>query len=319
MYKSVTGLFGFRVTLVAAAILAAVYQRPAEADLFDLGNNRQLSRHDPAPGVSYEGMLLAESNIDGDLTGVDLTDSTIHANAQYATSFGAGTGLTALQIRSTASYGARTLQSASFRTVDITGMDLSNFNLDGTDFGYRTTVTNVDFSGATIHSVMPSDYRGHRLRGASFDEVIGLSEAQFRSTASYQAGTLRGVFFWDMDLSGWDLSDQNLEGVGFFGCTLTGVDFTDATIHSINASGSGYFLTGAAMNDTVGLTESQLRSTASYKAGTLRGVEFLDQDMSGWDLSNQNLEGAWLKNCTLTGTDFTGATIHVADTDPDGG
>ena len=53
-------------------------------------------------------------------------------------------------------------------------------------------------------------------------------------------------------------------------------------------------VTGANFSDTTsrGFTQAQLASTASYQAKNLQGIGLGGNDLTGWDLSGQNLTNA---------------------------
>ena len=59
---------------VAAIVLCAV----AQAQVLNIDSTKELSRKDPAPGVSYEEMLFDADLVSDDLTGVDFTNAAIH-------------------------------------------------------------------------------------------------------------------------------------------------------------------------------------------------------------------------------------------------
>ena len=56
-------------------------------------------------------------------------------------------------------------------------------------------------------------------------------------------------------------------------------------------------VTGASFSNTTarGFTEEQLYSTASYQAKNLRRIDLSDNDLSGWDFSDQDLANASLE------------------------
>jgi uncharacterized protein YjbI with pentapeptide repeats len=57
---------------------------------------------------------------------------------------------------------------------------------------------------------------------------------------------------------------------------------------------AGVIVTGASFLCTAsgGITKEQLYSTASYQQKNLHGTNFYYNDLSGWDLSGQNLTNA---------------------------
>ncbi len=61
--------------------------------------------------------------------------------------------------------------------------------------------------------------------------VAGLTQAQFESTASYQAKNLQGIRFGSNDLTGWDFSGQNLTGASAVSSTLTNANLSGGQSH----------------------------------------------------------------------------------------
>ena len=82
-----------------------------------------------------------------------------------------------------------------------------------------------------------------------------------------------------------------------------------------NANLTGAVVTRVSFVDTTssGFTQAQLASTASYQAKDLQGIRLVDNDMTGWDFSEQNLTGAqlcgYIGNSTLTNANLTGANL----------
>ncbi len=68
------------------------------------------------------------------------------------------------------------------------------------------------------------------------------------------------------------------------------VKFTDANL-------TDAVVTGASFEETTshGFTAAQLASTASYQTQDLRGINLSENNLSGWDLSQQNLTDANLQ------------------------
>ena len=97
----------------------------------------------------------------------------------------------------------------------------------------------------------------------------GFSRDQLYSTASYQAKDLSRVSLGVCDLSGWDLSGQNLADVSFRYAILAGTDFRDSIVK------------GAEFGDSRGFTKEMLYSTASYQAKDLGAIELTGHDLSG--------------------------------------
>lgn len=273
-------------------------------------------------GQNLEGANFEDSIFSAD---TDFTDTEIHGTQtgqdgyrDTGTNF-TGTNFSQTQLESTASWNDKNLIGVGFNELDVSAWDFSDQNLEGANF-FDATVSGTDFNNATIHSTQVGIYSGYRGTGASFESANSFTQAQLESTASYNAKDLRGVTLSHLTLSSWDLSEQNLEGADFSSSSLSSVDFTDATIHSSNAcQWSGYRDTGANFRSATSFTQTQLASTASYQAKDLRGVGFNSLNLSGWDLSEQNLEGANFAGATFSiTTNLNNAIIHSTQTGYDG-
>ena len=59
-----------------------------------------------------------------------------------------------------------------------------------------------------------------------------------------------------------------------------------------------------------GLTQEQLKSTASYKAKDLSGITFDGYDLSGWDFHGQKLTNVDFLSTKVNNADFTDADIR---------
>ena len=160
------------------------------------------------------------------------------------------------------------------------------------------------------------------MTGANFNSTTyyGLTKEQLYSTASYQQKNLRGIRLGteggfgdapnggnpDNDLTGWDLSGQDLTNAFFFGSTLTGTKFDRATVNGTSFSGA----------TSHGLTKEQVYSTASYRQKNLQGIQLGGNDLTGWDLNSQDLSNAHLEstlmNINMTGAIVTGANLSGA-------
>ena len=113
-----------------------------------------------------------------------------------------------------------------------------------------------------------------------------------------------------VDLTGNDLSFSNLSGANLSEANLVGVEFFEATLNGTILSGAslsgadfqdaeliGADLSGADMGDTNGITN------------------FRGADMTGADLSNSDLTGAFFSTTNLTNANLNGATITDAEFD----
>ena len=108
--------------------------------------------------------------------------------------------------------------STTFQGTTLTDVNFTNANLTSAIF-YNATLTNVDFTNATLKKV-------------GFEGTVskGFTEAQLKSTKSYQEKDLTGIRLSNNDLSGWDFSGQNLQNSNFNSATLSDVNLKQADL-----------------------------------------------------------------------------------------
>jgi uncharacterized protein YjbI with pentapeptide repeats len=200
-------------------------------------------------------------------------------------------------------------ETHNLRYADFGGADLTGAYL------YYSTLTHANLSGANLtnaqlfySTLTHANLSGANVTGASFLATTdrGFTRAQLESTASYQAKDLKGIGLSYNDLTGWDFSGQNLTNADLEGSTLTNVNL------------SGAVVTGASLGGTtsLGFTEAQLESTASYQEKNLQGIGLWNNDLNGWDFSGQNLAGANFGFTSIgpaTGADLTNANLSHAN------
>ena len=88
----------------------------------------------------------------------------------------------------------------------------------------------------------------------------GITNAILYTTKSYRDHNLSGVTF-ECNLTGCDLSTQNLSAARFQTSDVSGADFTDAVVTRCDFSGAK------------GLTREQIESTWNYKMGNMAGIK----------------------------------------------
>ena len=273
------------------------------ADLNDVSNFTAAQLYSTA---SYQagdltGVGLYQNNLNGwnfsqqNLTRVSFSSSNL-ANANFTgavitnTSFYDTFNFTAAQLYSTASYQNKSLEGIYLASNNLSNWNFAGQNLTGAGF-YLATLTNADLTCAEI-------------RDTSFYDTTasGFTASQLYSTASYQAGDLRGVGLQHNDLTGWNFAGQDLSNSNFESATLANADFTGANI-------SGAILDGVTYG---GFTEAQLVSTRNYQEKTLAGVILESNQMQGWNFAGLDLRGTSFYSAGLSGADFTGSDIRGA-------
>ena len=225
------------------------------------------------------------------LTGADLSGATV-TGANFGRSYQyAGTGLTADQLYSTASYQASDLRGICLAYNDLTGCNFASQDLTDAAL-WGATLTDADFDGANVAGAMLADTTRR-----------GFTAGQLYSTASYQAGDLHGIVLIINDLTGWDFSGKDLKNAFFVASTLTDAAFGGAVIEGAHLGNTTYG----------GFTSAQLYSTASYQTGNLQGIGLGHNDLSGWDFSRASLAGASFLESDLSEADFDDAIVSRAN------
>jgi uncharacterized protein YjbI with pentapeptide repeats len=199
---------------------------------FSSATSRGLTEAMLASTASYKagdlsGILLAKNDMTGwDFTGLNLARAVfIDATLMSADLSGAMVngvdftrtvfrGLTEQQLASTASYLSGDLSGVMLIANDLAGWDFSGLDLTG------ASVLNSTLTGTVFTDSIVVGFDFTRTTGRGF------VEQQLVSTASYQAGQLRGIVLDFNDLAGWDLSGQDLAMGSFIGSTMTGSDLS---------------------------------------------------------------------------------------------
>jgi uncharacterized protein YjbI with pentapeptide repeats len=245
-------------------------------------------------GGNFADQNLTNATFDfGTLTDADFTDAEVRG-ASFS-----GAGLTTAQLASTASYQAQDLTGIRLDSNDLSGWNFAGQNLTNASFGFAN-LTGAEFTDAEI-------------RGAELFTLTGFTLAQLYSTASYRAHDLSGIALHVNNLTGGNFAGQTLTNAIFYGATLTGAEFTDAEVRGANF---GISRTG----DGTGVSLAQLYSTASYKAQDLSGIELTYNNLAGGNFAGQNLTNANFRGAYLAGANFRGANLaNVRFVSPDYG
>jgi uncharacterized protein YjbI with pentapeptide repeats len=228
--------------------------------------------------ASLRSATLSETIFtDANIQGVDLADATSH-------------GFTQTQLQSTKSYRNRYLSGVRFDGNDLRGWDFQGCDMSGCSFG-SAELAGANFTNADVRSVSFNDATSH-----------GFKFAQLQSTSNYRSHNLFGMQLENNDLSGWDISDQNLAYASFYGSRLQGAIFTNANIIYANFNNV----------TSQGFTPAQLHSTASYRSHDLTGIRMTDNDLTGWNFRGQKLQNAYFDSSSLNNADFSNANLEYA-------
>ncbi len=270
--------------------------------------------------ASYQNANLNGISYSGNMAGWDLSSQSLH-DAAFTTANATGAMFTGSDLSGAvllsanlngADFGGAMLNGASISRSDLMGANfqsanLSTAELDGATFG-GTSFQSANLSLAIfdnsnfIDSEMQDavNLADANVKAASFKNVTngGFKPEYLYQTKSYKDRILERIDFSQNDLSGWDLSSQDLTRAKFQESTFgPNTSFLNADIRE------------AAFLNSVGFTRGHLESTRSFKNRDLRSVEFKDMDLTGWDLRRQFLANVRFDSSDLTGVDFTDSTI----------
>ena len=300
-------------------------------------------------GVDLEGADFRDAT----LAGADFNDAIIRrAIFTDVTPLGFTPG----QFYSTASYKTNDLRDLTIGSNDLTGWDFSFKNLSGSSFG-QAGLQHADFSGAnltdvtfatyyweggvwgadvagasfrranltgadlTATNVTDVDFSDAVIRGASFafTTAVGFTPEQLYSTASYQAGDLRGiqfgsfapgrgsspVVFEEVNLAGWNFAGKNLSRATFSGFGKTNMEhtrFAGARLTDVRFDGANL--------QHADFTEAEL-GRANYSWAQLTEGRFTRADLSNTTLWGTDLTNADFTDAIVVGADFGGSNLSA--------
>ena len=233
------------------------------------------------------GWNLARQNLTGanftytNLAGADLTDAVI-----TGASFRGAYNLAPAQFYSTADYKSKSLPGINLSMINLAGWNFAGQNLAG-----------ATFSGGTLNN---ADLHQANLTGAKFNYTTDWLHNTIMKGANLSQANLTNASFWFADLTGANLTKANLTNSNLQYATVANALFTDAEIG------------GASFYQSLGFRQSQLYSTANYKAKSLK-INLGSLDLTGWTFANQNLTGSKFRDAPLGGADFTDAVVSGAD------
>ncbi len=164
------------------------------------------------------------------------------------------------------------------------------------------------------------DYSGQNLAGRSF-------HGRRMSGADFSRANLQNADFSNAVLTGVDFSKADVRGASFAGAVLTGCDFSHAQLANARFDGArmtGCDITARDLSPTqaravlVGCRASCDMSGANLSHQDLRnlnltGVDLSGADLRGSDFSNSSLQGVDFSAARMDGARFTGASITGCD------
>lgn len=230
-----------------------------------------------------------------------------------------------------------------FDDFDLERADLSNLDLSGSFFKF-TNLTNATFANSNLSG---GSFDCHNtLTGADFTNTIvdnlsylgAISAEQLYSTANYQRGDLSGIRFSEeecaTDLSGWDLTGQNLSNAILESAHMDRAVFVNANLDQAqfyngsrarNANFENAQFTNVDINGSsfrgANFAGATLRGTTAYFAGfenanfrgvNLAGFGISDSTAAGADFSGASLSGSGIGYSSVAGADFTNANLSRA-------
>jgi uncharacterized protein YjbI with pentapeptide repeats len=182
---------------------------------------------------------------------------------------------------------------------DLTGLDLSRYNLAGVRFTYQnlnaTRFTQANLAGTHFDHVRccQSDFRGSDLTRADFWHA-SLKEADFRDALHFASAS-----FYESDLSSANLSGLDLRPMKFTKLSTT-PDLSHANLSNAN-------MRGVVFESHLQLLLANL-SHANLSETTI-ACKLKQVNWSGADLTNATVSGA-LTKVDVTGANLTGTSFH---------
>ena len=255
-------------------------------------------------------------------------------------------GFTAQQIYSTQSYADKQLGGLRFRTLRLSGIDLSGQSLRDSDYR-ETNLSRANFEGADLTQatfvsspLADSNFNDALISEASFFGRSKLTAAQLYSTASYKSGDLARVRFFDQNMIDWQMTEKDLSGsrierssnngANYSGSNLNrswmegqsmrNVDFSNADLTHVRFERISSFQDTDFTNSTIygtkfinsDITFSQFSSTKSFREQDLGPIEFVDTSLRDWQFENFDLTNAVYVDSNLTRASFRGANLTRA-------
>jgi uncharacterized protein YjbI with pentapeptide repeats len=273
----------------------------ADLSFFGGGYEMKLSNADLSNANLYFGYF-----VNADLTGANFSGADVRNGAFGKHPLYPGTGITAAQLYSTASYQSHDLNGIQLDYIDVSGWNFSRQNLTSASFDdgklVGTNFSNADLTGALLWrfidmsnanfsnanlartNFLDSTLAGANFTGAHLDGTYlsgvtdyGFTASQLYSTASYQQKNLKGIVLTNNELGGWNFSGQNLANANFGKPYVGAANGSVGTSYLGDVNFRGANLTGASFVD------AYLDSRSFFDGG--HPADFTDAIIQGADFS----------------------------------
>ncbi|VVE71171.1 Secreted effector protein PipB2 [Pandoraea captiosa] len=214
------------------------------------------------------------------------------------------------------------LTLSDLRDADLPDLSLSDADLRG------LRAAGATFCGGQFNGAVWCDARLQRVGFAYTNHVTAnfegadLRDACFRSadlsSARMVNADLRGATFSHTVMTSADLSDARCQGIEFAKVRADGATFHRAHLHgtqitSSSACGIALVCARAKRSRWMAVAMRNGRATGA----DLRGAEFRQCDLAGWDARGAKLNGAHFESCDMRGVRFSGASLKRIVVGPD--
>jgi len=226
---------------------------------------------------------------------------------------GLGIRYTAEQAFRTHEFRQKSLHGLTIEWVDFTGSDFSGFTLGFFEY--------CNFEGANFKDAMrllPMGGRrpGHIGSKFGFENCHNLTNEQLEQTHFWKRGDVTGMVLENLNLDDWDFSNKDLSQVSFAWSSVRNAKFENAHIRNTSITQGIAISSPATLTSSspTSLTVEQLQQTRSWKEKQIigciiYGVDFKNQDLSGFDFRSTAFILCTFGNANLVGADVTGAMM----------
>jgi uncharacterized protein YjbI with pentapeptide repeats len=253
----------------------------------------------PSPGVDWAGCDLNIASMpSADLVGADLQGASMQSVYMPAANL-SGADLSGADL-TYAGLGSVNLTNASLSDANLTHAYLQEANLGSASLA-DANLTDANLDSTDLASTVLSDTT---LTGVVSNGKLTGTPASLPAGWQLVAGCLAGpgadlarVILTGADLSGVDLSGADLSSDVLTDANLTGTDLANASLQYVQSGGI--------------IGTPTLPSDWTLTGGFLIGpyVNLSDANLSGLDLTGDDLQFATLTEASLDGTDLTNATL----------